>query len=500
MTTVIVKNNTSSAIFLDDLGCEIPGSGQRNITDNFEKLDISSSEELKGYVYDGTFTINDGTNDLNIADGLRHINFETEHEDFDGVDVYDGGSYVGRYTELNFSGTEVTDSTAGIHIEVPVLETVPIYTCQARRTTILVVPTSWTDITFDTTDEETDSDVIEHDTTNTDRILIKEDGLYEIDINTTVRTTTNTKTTWYRLRINDTTVVPGSEFDVDLYQDETHELSRSVTVTLSDEDYITLQMYSESNGGIVTLHGSATIIVKALSGTKGIDGKDGIDGIDGEDGLPGEPGPPGSGSTINVFEEEFPVASLVEVLNFEGRVSVTQDSTSTATIEILDQPFEVKDNDVPLSDSIESINFKNLDLTLDSTSEVTVNAIFGSEFHEASSDGESSTTSTSYQQKLRLTTSNLPSDAKYRIGWYYEWQYSDRRNDFRARVQINDSDTIMEQQQEPKDEGSDQWHTCSGFAYTTESGILNIDLDYNSSSSSDTSSIRRVKLELWRVS
>lgn len=495
MSTVIIKNNTSSAIFLEDLGCEIPGSGQRNLTDTFDKFEISSSTELKNYVFNETFMVNDGTSDLGVAAGLRHINFETQYEDVDGISIYSNGQFIGQFTELDFTGTNIADSTSGILIEVPQLEVAPQYICQARLTSDYTLSSTWGDISFDTTDEETDSNVIEHDPLNTDRIIVKETGKYEIGINTTAENTT-TQSIYYRLRINDSTVIEGSQFEVELYAGEIHGMSRNIYVSLSKNDYVTLQMYSQSAES-TTLFSNATIQVLSLNGTKGKDGKDGIDG---DDGLPGDPGPPGSGTTINVYEDGLPAASEVAVLNFEGNVDVYQeDSTSAVTIEIISPPFEVKEDGIQISDSVESINFENLSVTQDSVSEVTVASIFGSQFQETSSDSESSTTSTTYQQKVRLTTPSLPS-GKYRIGWYYEWRYDDDRSDFRGRVQINDTTTIMEHQQEPKDEGSNQWYPASGFGYVTQSGILNIDLDYCSDDWGDTSAIRRARLEIWRVS
>jgi len=127
-------------------------------------------------------------------------------------------------------------------------------------------------------------------------------------------------------------------------------------------------------------------------------------------------------------------------------------------------------------------------------------SIFGSEFQEASSESESSTTSETYQQKLRLTTDLLPY-GKYRIGWYYEWKYDNGVHDFKARIQINDSTTIMEQQEEVKDTGTNQAHTNSGFYYADSiSGVQNIDLDYCSSYSGKTAYIKRSRLEIWRIS
>jgi len=115
----------------------------------------------------------------------------------------------------------------------------------------------------------------------------------------------------------------------------------------------------------------------------------------------------------------------------------------------------------------------------------------------AEDDIQSSTTSKPYQQKLSLTTLSLPAD-NYLIMWNYEWQYKHGNFKFKARVQVDNSDTIMEQCEEPTDKHS--WCPTSGFKQMTlSSGIHYIDLDYCSSKSGKEAKIRRARLELWRV-
>jgi len=125
---------------------------------------------------------------------------------------------------------------------------------------------------------------------------------------------------------------------------------------------------------------------------------------------------------------------------------------------------------------------------------------FGKNFKEDSSLAHSTTTSTTFQQKLRLITDTLPI-GKYRIGWSYSWNYSLASNDFLGRIQVNDTDTVMEHQQEPKDQYSDQIRYCSGFLYYDNESeqSLNIDLDF-ASNSGGTATIFNARLEIWRVS
>ena len=112
---------------------------------------------------------------------------------------------------------------------------------------------------------------------------------------------------------------------------------------------------------------------------------------------------------------------------------------------------------------------------------------------------ESTTTSTDWVQKLRLTTGTL-SGGTYRIGWTYRWNYSNAGNDFRGQIEIDDTTQIMEHRQEAKDPGSDQAYWCSGFVYVDlTSGVKNIDLDYCSANASYTARIRDVHLEIWKV-
>jgi len=124
-------------------------------------------------------------------------------------------------------------------------------------------------------------------------------------------------------------------------------------------------------------------------------------------------------------------------------------------------------------------------------------AVFGTGFYQGSADGQSTTTSSSYQQKLRLTTGSL-AEGTYRIGWFYEWGKT-ALTDVAVRVQINDTTTCMDGFEEAVDAGSDQYFPRGGHYYYTGSGVLNIDLDYRSGGNG-TARIRRARLEIWRVS
>ncbi len=123
--------------------------------------------------------------------------------------------------------------------------------------------------------------------------------------------------------------------------------------------------------------------------------------------------------------------------------------------------------------------------------------IFGSEFQQNSNDGVSTTTSATYQQKVRITTPAIPAGT-YRIGWNIEFMISDEKSDIQTRVQIDDTNTIAEQT--GRASLLNLWEIRSGFAYEVlTNAIHTIDLDYNNQSGK-TLSVRRGKLEIWRIS
>lgn len=105
--TTIAKNNTGSAVSVEDLGIEIPGSGQRILSDTFSESEICESQDLKTLVGDSTFTINDGSNDLSVADGLEHIRCKGEG----GGVYYDATTFVPHTLSdhLDVSGTSPDD-------------------------------------------------------------------------------------------------------------------------------------------------------------------------------------------------------------------------------------------------------------------------------------------------------------------------------------------------------------------------------------------------------
>lgn len=140
-----------------------------------------------------------------------------------------------------------------------------------------------------------------------------------------------------------------------------------------------------------------------------------------------------------------------------------------------------------------------------SSQQLKIEPIFGGNFAYTQDESVSITTSTAFQQKITLSVSNLPSGT-YRLGWSYFWNTNTTSDDFEARIQQNNTDTLFTHVQEPKDSagnfsgtGSNQRHQAAGCRYLSLSGSHDFDLDWRTNDG-DEASIWNAVLEFWRVS
>lgn len=232
-----------------------------------------------------------------------------------------------------------------------------------------------------------------------------------------------------------------------------------LVMDLSDGDKLRINLVRTTGADTITTKADAgSLTIVSIGGPAGADGQDGQDGVD------GAPGPPGAGTSINVYDGGSVIAgSPFQTLNFIGMEDITASVTS-GTVDITH-----------------------------------AHPTFGSWYGWALDESESSTTSTSWQQKLRFTTPSTVPAGNYRIGWQFEWRRNTASNDFEAQVQIDDTTTIMSQNEESKDVNS--WHHVGGFTVATLTNAIHyIDVDYAGETTGNTSYIRRVRIEFYRVS
>jgi hypothetical protein len=181
----------------------------------------------------------------------------------------------------------------------------------------------------------------------------------------------------------------------------------------------------------------------------------------GAQGPQGSQGIPGSGSSVTIHDEGSSVTGTPHtILDFVGSgVTVTNAGSGKATVTI------------PGSTA----------------------SVFGSELQQVESDEESSTTSTSYQQKLRLTTNNLPLGT-YRIGWQFS-VFCSTSGDVLSKVVLDDTTDL---DRHSIDNSTDEFNSNGGFAYRSSfSGVHTVDIVYKAVEG--TALIRHARLEIWRV-
>ena len=125
---------------------------------------------------------------------------------------------------------------------------------------------------------------------------------------------------------------------------------------------------------------------------------------------------------------------------------------------------------------------------------------FGNNYKFALLDNPISTTSTSWKNVIKFETDVLV-DGFYNIAFTYTWRYSAGNRDFQARVLIDDSLEVILHREEPKDSGSDQRFLRSGnLPIHLGDGIHTLQIQYRTSSTSDTANIYYANMQIWRTS
>jgi hypothetical protein len=195
----------------------------------------------------------------------------------------------------------------------------------ARRTTSLSLPLTWTDLTFDTTPVENDTSVVEHDNTNTDRVIVKETGLYLISWSLACDDEIQV-----RIQANDTTVVAGPIQAGDPNNDVLVVNTLTRTVSLTANDFLTVQVQAASEE---TLQAGAVFSVVRLRGSKGDVGPQGPPGTGGQtDTVTGSNGITNTGTNVNaVLTPTYGSTANTICQGNDSRLSDARTPTGSAT-------------------------------------------------------------------------------------------------------------------------------------------------------------------------
>jgi hypothetical protein len=198
----------------------------------------------------------------------------------------------------------------------------------ARRTTSLSLPLTWTDLTFDTTPVENDTSVVEHDNTNTDRVIVKETGLYLISWSLACDDEIQV-----RIQANDTTVVAGpiQAGDPNDVNDVLVVNTLTRTVSLTANDFLTVQVQAATSAE--TLQAGAVFSVVRLRGSKGDAGPQGPPGTGGQtDTVTGSNGITNTGTNVNaVLTPTYGSTANTICQGNDSRLSDARTPTGSAT-------------------------------------------------------------------------------------------------------------------------------------------------------------------------
>lgn len=284
MAIVIVKNNTASTVEVPDLGISLAAIETINFTNFFKFFELVASNDLKVLVSNGTVTINNGTEDLNIGDALNLLNVESEYDDL----IQDAGSGV-ALTALPY--------------------------CGVIRSTIIRIPNVWTNIIYESLQLQNYTNVLEWLVGSPDIITVKQDGLYSIFATTYMRTNTPTNAnSYYRVVRNGVPI--SAESRVYTYNLQILQEVINFSVYLAAGDVISVQ--------------------QRCDGTDNVDLVQSLFNIQRVEGIEGVAGPPG-GTTIVTQDEGVQVTTNTAILNFQGTgVAVTDAGGNKANITIND--------------------------------------------------------------------------------------------------------------------------------------------------------------------
>lgn len=221
----------------------------------------------KKYLFNGNFASSGGTlkNYLPLSGGTITGDLLFDQKINLGGSGYTNPSPTEGDFWWNGDGVFIRSGTTSINLIAP---KGPLKSAQVRQSTqVNNIPTSWTDFSWDSTDIENDSDVIEHDNVNTDRILIKETGLYFIAYQFQIDDEAEA-----RVRINDTTIINGS-WAISNSISTSLPVMKSFLVNLNAGNFITLQTLGLALGQDVDA--GANMIIVRFDGLKGDIGNDG---------------------------------------------------------------------------------------------------------------------------------------------------------------------------------------------------------------------------------
>jgi len=126
--------------------------------------------------------------------------------------------------------------------------------------------------------------------------------------------------------------------------------------------------------------------------------------------------------------------------------------------------------------------------------------VFGQNYQFAQAEARTTTTSTSFQNKVTLSAIGLPA-GNYRIACNFAWDYPSTARFFLGRMFLDGATLLWNMSQAPGNTGTALFNSASGFnQIALTAGDHAFTLDYCTSNAGSAAGIQNARLELWRIS
>ncbi|MHA2067803.1 MAG: hypothetical protein ACXABY_25855, partial [Candidatus Thorarchaeota archaeon] len=330
-------------IFINDTtNNNFDASALLNALQSGDRIYVQESADATAFLLATVDTITDNTGWFTLEVTPITVGvLPTNNKDVGVLLIFGGGAGISTFTGLsdtpaNYTGAggdfvAVNAGETGLEFVTPT----DMDSVQARRTTTYTVTGAFADVTHDATDVENAVATVDHDDTNTERLNLKEAGLYMIYYGLSVTATSGVseafKEILSRVQANGAGgALPGSAdmveqvFDSSIVGDNTiqQNMVRTFLYEATANDFVALQMAFQNATGTITV-GASDIVFGAvrMKGPRGVKGADGA---------------PGAGSTVNIADEGTNIANTPHSrLDFVGAgVTASDGGAGTATITI----------------------------------------------------------------------------------------------------------------------------------------------------------------------
>ena len=470
----IIKNTTAAIVDIPDVGISIPASGQTTInTTDFD--DLAASNDVILLVGNGTLVVNNGSEDLSKSDAIRLL-----QGGFTNRVLLDDGLIDSNRVKVDVTGTlqdgrtkvSSTDTTTGFLSDK--------ITSASNKLSASIANAG--------NDEELLLDIVPANI-----------GTNELNNNANF------------INSSQAPVQPSdiSNFETSTQLDARDTNNRNRTNHTGTQTASTI---SDFTSAVQAAETTTSLSLNPLTDILTFTNEDGI------------------AQTIDLgsYKDDTNLSRIISgTLNSStGIVTFTRDDNTTFTIDFSSLNDQAAIN-TAISNHEQTINNHN-DVNAAGAAAGEVLTYNGSQWtpQPAGSGGTqfkdfvSSTTpagtqTTSYQQYLRLSTT-IPETGNYKISWNYEWSLNTTGSDFLARIQVDDTTTLGEHQEEPQDSagtgqvvtnltggtfntGTNQRRGESGFEIVNLSaGGHSIDLDLANSTADTEATIYRACLTIER--